>query len=249
MNILYIIRGVPGSGKSTLAHKLTDNVVEADQFMYEDGEYRWHPSKLHMAHQKCKETVEKYMQEGRPTIAVANTFIKVKDYQPYVDLAKEYNYKVEIKVCEGNYQNVHNVPKETVEKMRQKFQESVCFDDLAYNSASEKFENLRIIKNPSINWIQSELEKNDLRFIYNPLKNILYVWNGNRWIHGDVMDNVDLRLSDKDIIGVLGPKLVELWAEISPSEDENEAISLTKKYFGEVLKQIYPSGYNIRVYS
>ena len=39
--ILFIIRGVPGSGKSTLANKLTSNVVEADQFMYVNGEYKF----------------------------------------------------------------------------------------------------------------------------------------------------------------------------------------------------------------
>lgn len=123
MKILYIIRGVPGSGKSTLAHKLTDNVVEADQFMYVNGEYKWAATKLHYAHSMCKRTVEDYMIEGRDVIAVANTFIKRKDVQPYIDLAEEYGYKVIQKVCTGNYQNVHNVPQETVDKMRKKFEE------------------------------------------------------------------------------------------------------------------------------
>lgn len=123
MKILYIIRGVPGSGKSTLAHKLTDNVVEADQFMYVNGEYKWVATKLHYAHSMCKRTVEDYMIEGRDVIAVANTFIKRKDVQPYIDLAEEYGYKVIQKVCTGNYQNVHNVPQETVDKMRKKFEE------------------------------------------------------------------------------------------------------------------------------
>lgn len=247
--ILYIIRGVPGSGKSTLAHKLTDNVVEADQFMYEDGEYKWHPSKLHMAHQKCKDTVEQYMQEGRNIIAVANTFVKIKDYQPYVELANNYNYQVQIKVCDGNYQNVHNVPQETVDKMRKKFQESVQYDDLTFNLASNKFEQLTVIKNPSINWIKNKIQQSDLRFVYNPNISTLYIWNGSRWMHSEVMDNANLKLSDNDIIGILSPNLVEVWLEISPNEDEEEAKELTKKYFGHILKDIFPNGYRIVTYS
>ena len=123
--ILYIIRGVPGSGKSTLAHKLTDNVVEADQYFYDDeGNYNWSADKLNQAHNWCFYTVKKYMEEGRNKIAVANTFVKNKDYKRYVELAKEFDYKVDIRTCTGNYQNIHNVPDETVEKMRSKFQET-----------------------------------------------------------------------------------------------------------------------------
>lgn len=123
--ILYIIRGVPGSGKSTLAHKLTDNVVEADQYFYDDkGNYNWSADKLNQAHNWCFYTVKKYMEEGRDKIAVANTFVKNRDYKRYVELAKEFGYKVDIRTCTGNYQNIHNVPDETVEKMRSKFQET-----------------------------------------------------------------------------------------------------------------------------
>lgn len=123
--ILYIIRGVPGSGKSTLAHKLTDNVVEADQYFYDDkGNYNWSADKLNQAHNWCFYTVKKYMEEGRDKIAVANTFVKNRDYKRYVELAKEFGYKVDIRTCTGNYQNIHNVPDETVERMRSKFQET-----------------------------------------------------------------------------------------------------------------------------
>ena len=123
--MLYIIRGVSGSGKSTLAHKLTDNVVEADQYFYgAKGNYIWSADKLNQAHNWCFYTVKKYMEEGRDKIAVANTFVKNRDYKRYVELAKEFGYKVDIRTCTGNYQNIHNVPDETVEKMRSKFQET-----------------------------------------------------------------------------------------------------------------------------
>lgn len=120
--ILYILRGIPGSGKSTLAHQLTNNVVEADMFMYEDGKYNWSGDKLYMAHKKCFETVENMMKENITPIAVSNTFIKIKEYKPYVELANRFNYEVIIKICDGNYQNIHNVPTETIERMKRRFQ-------------------------------------------------------------------------------------------------------------------------------
>lgn len=131
-----------------------------------------------------------------------------------------------------------------------KLNESVHFNDLAYNSAFEKFEELTVLKNPSVEWIKNELTKVDLRFIYNPYKNILYVWNGSKWMHGDVMEVVDMNLAkENNIIGVLSPSLVEVWSEISPNDDEEEAMMLSKKYAGKLFKSIYPFGYQIRVYS
>lgn len=120
--ILYIIRGIPGSGKTTLAYKLTNNVAEADQFMYEDGEYKWHPSKLKMAHTKCFEKIENFMKNNITPIAVSNTFIKIKEFKPYIELAEKYNYMVEIKECNGEFQNEHNVSAETIERMKRNFQ-------------------------------------------------------------------------------------------------------------------------------
>ena len=122
---LYIIRGVPGSGKSTLAHQLTKNVVETDDFMMVDGEYKYDKDKVYACHKKCFNKVLDYMAHGVTPIAVANTFIKKKDYKPYVDLAKEFGYNVEIKVCKGDYKNIHNVPQDRVEQMKSKFQESI----------------------------------------------------------------------------------------------------------------------------
>ena len=152
--ILYIIRGVPGSGKSTLAHKLTDNVVEADQFFYDDeGNYNWRADKLHWVHRQCFETVKKYMEEGRDKIAVANTFVKIKDYKNYVELAEQFGYKVDIRVCNGNYKSIHNVPEETIEKMKRKFQ---LDESIAY--ASKKDLSDIILKNPT----RKELKDNNL---------------------------------------------------------------------------------------
>lgn len=187
--ILYIIRGVPGSGKSTLAHKLTDNVVEADQYFYDDeGNYNWSADKLNQAHNWCFYTVKKYMEEGRDKIAVANTFVKNKDYKRYVELAKEFGYKVDIRTCTGNYQNIHNVPDETVEKMRSKFQETPLDEELIHMEKSNYEDYYAVIlKNPS----RKELRDNNLKRsrIINFANDIWLFFDSMQWIHEEVLDN------------------------------------------------------------
>lgn len=133
--ILYLVRGLPGSGKSTLAKTLTKNVVEADQFLYnENGEYVWTQERVLRAHRLCQETVKKYMEEGRNKIAVANTFIKLRDMKPYKKLAEEYGYKVIIKsrsenkyidyLDNKNYKSIHNMSDEKMNSMRSRFQQN-----------------------------------------------------------------------------------------------------------------------------
>lgn len=133
--ILYIIRGVPGSGKSTLAKTLTKNVVEADQFLYdENGEYVWTPERVAEAHRKCQGTVRKYMEEGRPKIAVANTFIKLRDMKPYIKMAEENGYKIVVKSRPTNkyidyldnetHESIHNMSDEKMEDMKNRFQQN-----------------------------------------------------------------------------------------------------------------------------
>ena len=185
--ILYIIRGVPGSGKSTLAHKLTDNVVEADQYFYDDkGNYNWSADKLNQAHNWCFYTVKKYMEEGRDKIAVANTFVKNKDYKRYVELAKEFGYKVDIRTCTGNYQNIHNVPDETVEKMRSKFQETPL--DESINYLNKEHCDTKIITSP---YEMRDYIKNhkNIRIVYDAVNKWYFVNDSMKAIHSDILDD------------------------------------------------------------
>ena len=65
---VYIMRGVPGSGKSTIARKLAHGatadevmnltpfhgtVVSADDFFLRNGEYRYNPKEIGIAHSYC----------------------------------------------------------------------------------------------------------------------------------------------------------------------------------------------------
>lgn len=87
-----------------------------------DGNYKFDPSRLGYCHQQCQRDVQAALQAGIPVIAVSNTFVKKRDYAPYVRLARIFGAEVEIIVMSGNWGNVHNVPAETVERMRQQFE-------------------------------------------------------------------------------------------------------------------------------
>jgi len=57
-------------------------------------------------------------------IAVANTFTQEWEMKAYYDLAKEYGYTVFSLVVENRHNgvNVHNVPEEVLESMKNRFE-------------------------------------------------------------------------------------------------------------------------------
>ncbi len=133
MNILFLIRGLPGSGKSSFAQWIWDSgvIFEADRYFYnENGEYLFDKSKLHTAHENCQKGVEEAMQinldtRGKyyPEIVVSNTSTTEKELEPYLELAKKYDYTVVSLIVENRHGNksVHNVPEETISKMKERF--------------------------------------------------------------------------------------------------------------------------------
>jgi len=133
--ILYIVRGIPGSGKSTLAEKLVGHdflVCEADKYFVdkETGEYKFDFSKIKEAHKFCQDLVETYMKDSLVNdqfyreIAVSNTFTQEWEMEHYMELAKKYGYTVFTLVVENRHggKNIHNVPEEIIEKMKQRFE-------------------------------------------------------------------------------------------------------------------------------
>lgn len=127
--ILLLIIGIPGSGKSTLAEKTKRedirfkdaNIWEADMFFIdENGNYKWNPKTIGAAHLWCKLKVENDMKNGK-NIIVSNTSLVPSERKPYIDLAKKYGYQVEVIECNNEFQNIHNVPEETIKKMKNRF--------------------------------------------------------------------------------------------------------------------------------
>jgi len=86
------------------------------------GEYKFDPSKLYTAHLWCRRQTEEAMNFAR-NIVVSNTFTTEKELKPYIALADIYGYSVTSIVVENRHGNVsvHDVPEETMVKMKQRF--------------------------------------------------------------------------------------------------------------------------------
>lgn len=129
--VLLMIIGIPGSGKTTKAQNIQRsdpefkdaNIWEADMYFIDPitKEYVWNKDELWHAHKWCQRNVEEDMKKGKNVI-VSNTSLTESERRPYIQLAKEYGYKVEVITCTGNYKNIHNVPDESIARMRLKFQ-------------------------------------------------------------------------------------------------------------------------------
>lgn len=130
---LYIVRGLPGSGKSTFAKTLVGSdflVCEADKYFMVDGEYKFDATKLKEAHEFCRNMVETYMKDSLANdqfyrqIAVSNTFTQEWEMQPYFDLAEKYGYTVFTVIVENRHggKNIHGVPQEALDRMKNRFE-------------------------------------------------------------------------------------------------------------------------------
>lgn len=134
---LILIRGLPGSGKSTFAKCLQMMMCtvayeegdrtycshfEADQFFVDDhGQYQFNAKNVIKAHGWCKGATAIHLTRGTNVI-VSNTFTRLWEMQPYIDMAKKYGAELTVLTCEGNYGNVHDVPEEVIEKMRKRWE-------------------------------------------------------------------------------------------------------------------------------
>jgi len=125
--VLTLIRGLPGSGKSTLAKKLMETHsalfhVEADMFFIDEkGHYQFDASQLSEAHAWCQRQCEAKLT-AQKSVVVANTFVQQWELKPYRQLAQKYQAKLVIEVCTGHYQSIHNVPANTIKKMKLQWQ-------------------------------------------------------------------------------------------------------------------------------
>jgi predicted kinase len=131
---LILIRGISGSGKTTYAKKLIEqdpslSHYEADMFFSKDGSYAFNPAKLKDAHAWCKAKTEEDLRNGKSVI-VSNTFTQKWVIDPYIQLGKKYGAEVIIKKATGNYQNVHGVPPEALDRMRSRWENLEGEEDL-----------------------------------------------------------------------------------------------------------------------
>ncbi len=126
MKTLYIVRGLPGSGKSSLAKKLTELVYSADDFFTnKKGEYNFNAKLLGKAHEWCWGKVRDAMFLGANAVAVANTFTQAWEAEKYYQIAEEYGYSVFVIECQNDFGNVHDVPQESIDAMKKRWEKDL----------------------------------------------------------------------------------------------------------------------------
>jgi len=125
-----LIRGLPGSGKSTLAISLSKRFqaagldfqhIETDMFFQKLDGYQFDKSKLQEAHKWTQDWCHECLDD-KINVIVSNTFTRIWEMKPYIDMAKEFGAKLTVITCEGQHGNVHNVPPEKIQEMKARWE-------------------------------------------------------------------------------------------------------------------------------
>lgn len=120
---LTIIRGVPGSGKTTLAKKKDGIHVEADMFFTDShGVYTFNPKEIGQAHDWCQKQAATALEKGLDVV-VSNTFTQEWEILPYYKMAQTLKVEFEVIKCVGEWDNIHNVPQASLDKMKARWQD------------------------------------------------------------------------------------------------------------------------------
>lgn len=124
---LYLIRGVCGAGKTTLAKDLVDRGfadrwLEADQYFMQGDEYVFEADKLLDAHNWCRIAAKHTLIQGR-SVVVSNTSTTEREVVVYQRIAEDYDANFVSLIVENrnNTKNVHNVPEEKIQQMKERF--------------------------------------------------------------------------------------------------------------------------------
>lgn len=95
---------------------------EADMFFTdEQGVYHYNRHKIRNAHEWCQREAFKALANGK-SVVVSNTFTRRFEMEPYLEMAKTFGIEPRIMEATGRWPNVHCVPEEVVEKMRQRWE-------------------------------------------------------------------------------------------------------------------------------
>jgi predicted kinase len=116
---LTIIRGLPGSGKSTYARELNALHLEADMFYVNNGVYTFDHTKIGQAHQWCRMTTASALSAGMDVV-VSNTFTQLWELKPYFRMPFD---TYEVLKLTGDYGSIHNVPEESIEKVKRRWED------------------------------------------------------------------------------------------------------------------------------
>lgn len=118
---LTLIRGLPGSGKSSVASMFKGYIhLETDQFW--GPNYEFDRSRLGEAHAWCQAETRKWLLEWRTSVVVSNTFTTKEEMAPYFAIAKEAGIVPQVILCQGQWNSIHKVPADVIERMADRFE-------------------------------------------------------------------------------------------------------------------------------
>tara|TARA_Y100000310_G_C20161854_1_gene569544 strand:- start:59 stop:484 length:426 start_codon:yes stop_codon:yes gene_type:complete len=128
---LILVRGTSGSGKSTFASKFLNAslLIATDDFFMNEGVYEFNREHLPANHQRCIDSVKSEMKfresvAESTNIVVHNTFTRLWEMQPYIDLANKYGYNLHTIIVENRHKSgsIHNVPENAIDDQRARFE-------------------------------------------------------------------------------------------------------------------------------
>jgi predicted kinase len=129
MSKLILVRGLPGSGKSTFAKKIKEKNhfmyerLETDMFYETPNGYEFDADRIKDAHNWCYYSTMKALKGGMDVI-VSNTFTTNWEMERYVALKEIFpNLNIIIINMYTQYETIHNVPEETMKKMKARWQD------------------------------------------------------------------------------------------------------------------------------
>ena len=130
---LIILRGLPGSGKSVIARKLVGNGIihSTDDYLIKNGKYEFDHDNIAKFHYFNLMDSIRSMKKGISPLIIDNTNIMAFHCINYVEQGKMYGYEIEVVEADTPWafdveelvkRNSHNVPKETIIDMLQKYE-------------------------------------------------------------------------------------------------------------------------------
>lgn len=145
-SVMVIMQGASGSGKSTMAQTIKAmleavgqavKICSTDDEYVTDGKYHFDPSKIGEYHAKNLKKAEFALDWGSSVI-VDNTNTQAWEARPYVQAAQRVGVPVYFVRCHGRFDNVHGVPPDKVEAMRQRCEPLTVESCLASKAPWEK---------------------------------------------------------------------------------------------------------------
>ncbi|NXM16517.1 N42L1 protein, partial [Ploceus nigricollis] len=124
-------------------------VLSTDDFFVENGVYIFEPDFLEDAHKWNQKRARKAMKNGKSPVIIDNTNIHAWEMKPYVMMARENRYEVtfqepdtpwKFNVQELTRRNIHHVPREKIQRMKEQYEHNVTFHSVLQSEKPSKDE-------------------------------------------------------------------------------------------------------------